>query len=85
MEEEKLFELMRENSRNYYSKEKSRELRDKAKYAITSDFVKEPVIFELEVLSKLIDELKKHIKETENRILEMWGKVKDKIYVIKLY
>jgi transposase len=81
MEEEKLFELMKENSRNYYTKEKARELINKAKDAITSDFVEEPIVFELEVLSKLIEELENQIKETENRILKIWERVKDKHYL----
>lgn len=81
MGEEKLFELMKVHSRNYYTKEKARELIDKAKDAITSDFVEEPVVFELEVLSKLIEELENQIQETENRILKIWDKVKDKHYL----
>ena len=39
MGEEKLYELMRKTSRNYYSPEKARELLDMAKDSISPDFI----------------------------------------------
>lgn len=81
IEEEELFELMKEKSRNHFNRDKTRELREIAKDAITSDFIEKPIIFELEVVLKLIDEMEKQIEETEKRILEIWEKVSDKHYL----
>jgi transposase len=81
IEEEELFELMKEKSRNHFGRAKTRELIGIAKDAITSDSIEKPIIFELEVILKLIDEMENQIEETEKRILAIWDKVSDKHYL----
>jgi len=81
MGEEKLYELMKITSRNYYSPEKARELLDMAKDSISPDFIEEALLFEVEALLKLIEYMEGQIKEVETRILAAWDTVKDKHYL----
>ena len=63
MGEEKLCELMRITSRNHYSPEKARELLELAKDSISSDFIEEALLFEVESLLKLIECIEDQINE----------------------
>ncbi|WP_229395657.1 IS110 family transposase [Methanosarcina sp. DH1] len=81
MGEEKLFELMKTASRNYYSPDKTRELLSKAKDSIPPEFIEGVLLFELESLLKLIEYMEDQIKEIEIRILAIWETVKNKHFI----
>lgn len=81
MGEEKLYELMRKMSRNHYSPEKARELLEMAKDSISPDFIEEALLFEVESMLKLIEDIEGQIKEVQTRILALWETVKDKHYL----
>lgn len=81
MGEEKLFELMKTASRNYYSPDKTRELLSKAKDSIPPEFIEGALLFELESLLKLIEYMEDQIKEIEIRILAIWETVKNKHFI----
>ena len=72
---------MRKTSRNYYSPEKARELLELAKDSISPDFIEEDLLFEVESLLKLIEDMEDQIEEVEKRISAAWDKVKDKHYL----
>jgi transposase len=81
MGEEKLYELMKKTSRNHYSPEKAREILEMAKDSVSPDFIEEALLFEVESMLKLIEDIEGQIKEVQTRILALWETVKDKHYL----
>src|SRR5664280_1423467 len=72
---------MRKKSRNHYSPEIARELLEMAKDSVSPDFIEEALLFEVESMLKLIEDVEGQIKEVQTRILALWETVKDKHYL----
>jgi len=79
--EEKLFEIMKEKSRNHISPDKAKVLIEKAEDTIPSEIIKESSIFEFQMLFEMIEYLEKRIAAIEEKILFMWSEVRDKHYI----
>ena len=48
---------------------------------ISPDFIEEALLFEVESMLKLIEDIEGQIKEVQTRILALWETVKDKHYL----
>jgi transposase len=79
--EEKLFEIMKEKSRNHISPDKAKALIEKAEDTIPSEIIKESSIFEFQMLFEVIEYLENRIAAIEEKILFMWSKVREKHYI----
>jgi transposase len=81
MGEEKLLELMKEKSRNHIDPDKAGALVEKAKDTIPSEIIKESSLFEFQMMLELIESLEKQISAVENKMLEIWKKVRKEHYI----